>query len=75
MTQRKFKPTTRGGYWVRGVEVIESDSVYVLQAQVGNHSSQPLSKDLLDWHWETFTSDGTYRILHTSSFDLIEEIQ
>ena len=75
MSQRKFKQTTRGGYWVRSIEVIESDSVYVLQAQVGNHLSQPPSKDLLDWHWETFTSDGTYSILHTSSFDLIEEVQ
>ena len=73
MTQRKFKPETTGGYWVRNVEQRETDGPYVLQAQVGNHTAQPPSDDPLDWHTETFTADGAYRIgNHQSPFDLIE---
>ena len=76
MTERKFKPTTRGGYWVRNIEAIESDSVYVLQAQVGNCSSQPPSDDPLYRHAETFTADGAYRVDRKETpFDLIEETE
>ncbi len=75
MSQRKFKPTTRGGYWVRNIDHAESDSCYVIQAEVGNHSSEPPSDDPRDWNRETFTSDGTYSILHVSNFDLIEEAE
>ena len=74
MTQRKFKPETTGGYWVRNVEDIETDGPYVLQAQVGNHTGQPPSDDPLDWHTETFTANGEYYDNGDQShFDLIEE--
>ena len=76
MSERKFKPTTRGGYWVRNIEVIETDSVYVLTGLVGNHSSEPPSDDPLDWHTETFTADGAYRVYRNETpFDLIEETE
>ena len=74
-TQRKFKPETIGGYWVRNVETRETDGPYTLMAQVGNHTGQPPSDDPLDWHTETFTADGKYNINHQSPFDLIEEQQ
>ena len=75
MADFKFKPTTRGGYWVRNIEDRETDGPYTLQALIGNHSSQPPSDDPLDWHTETFTADGKYNINHQSPFDLIEEAQ
>ena len=76
MTQRKFRDTTRGGYWVRGVQERETDGPYKLMAQVGNYTGQPPSDDPLDWHWEAFTADGAYRIgNHQSPFDLIEETE
>ena len=75
MTQRKFKPETRGGYWVRNVEMIESDGPYVLQAQIGNHSLYPPTDDELHWHWEIFTANGKYSINHQSPFDLIEDTE
>ena len=76
MTKRKFEPTTRGGYWVRGVEYRETDGPFVLQALIGNHSGQPPSDDPLDWHLETFMADGGYRVdFDQSPFDLIEETQ
>ena len=74
MTQRKFKPTTRGGYWVRNVETRETDGPYRLMAQVGNHTGEPPSDDPLNWHTETFTAQGAYRIGNDQSpFDLVEE--
>ena len=73
MTKRKFKPETRGGYWVRNIEPRETDGPYKLMAQVGNHTNNPPSDDPLDWHWEAFTAEGAYRIgSHQSPFDLIE---
>ena len=76
MADFKFKPTTRGGYWVRNVETRETDCVFVLQALIGNHSSQPPSDDPLDWHTETFRVNGAYRIdFDQSPFDLIEEAE
>ena len=76
MTQRKFEPETTGGYWVRNIEGRETDGSFVLQAMIGNHSSQPPSDDPLDWHVETFKADGSYRIdFEQSPFDLIEEAQ
>ena len=75
MTQRKFKPETTGGYWVRNIEPRETDGPYVLQAQIGNHSLYPPTDDGLHWHWEVFTTDGRYSINHQSPFDLIEEAQ
>ena len=75
MTQRKFKPETTGGYWVRGVEPRETDGPFVLQAQIGNHTLYPPPDDGLHWHWEVFTADGKYNINHQSPFDLIEVTQ
>ena len=74
MTQRKFyEPKTRGGYWVRNVESREAYGPFVLQAEIGNHTNNPPSDDPLDWHTETFTADGAYRIdSDQSPFDLIE---
>ena len=76
MTQRKFKPETIGGYWVRNIKPRETDGPFVLQAEIGNHTGQPPSKDPLDWHIETFTAKGAYRIgSDTSPFDLVEDTQ
>ena len=76
MTQRKFKPETTGGYWVRNVEDREAEGPYTLKAQIGNHSSQPPFDDQLDWTWETFTADGKYFSgTSKSPFDLIEETE
>lgn len=76
MTERKFKPETIGGYHVRNFKVRETDGPFKIMAQVGNHSAQPPSDDPLDWHWETFTANGKYRIGNQQSpFDLIEETE
>ena len=76
MTQRKFKPETTGGYWVRNVETRETDGPFVLQAEIGNHTGQPPSEDPLDWHVETFTANGKYKFNSDESpFDLIEETE
>ena len=76
MTQRKFKPTTWGGYWVENIEPRETDGPFVLRACVGNHSSEPPSDDPIDWHTETFTADGAYRFnSEDSPMDLIEETE
>lgn len=76
MTQRKFKPETRGGYWVRNIEAREADGPFVLQAEIGNHTNNPPSDAPLDWHVETFQADGAYRIDgEQSPFDLIEAAQ
>ena len=75
MTQRKFRDTTRGGYWVRNIQDRETDGPFVLQAEIGNHTNNPPSDDPLDWHVETFTADGKYNIDKQSPFDLIEETE
>jgi hypothetical protein len=70
---RQRQPTTRGGYWVRGIEPVDSESLdYELRGQVGNHSNQPPSEDPADWHWETWRSDGRYMVEKESVFDLME---
>ena len=64
---------TRGGFWVRGVELVNSDGKdYWLRGQVGNHSDQSLSEDPSDWTWETWRSDGRYMDDRGSGFDLVE---
>jgi hypothetical protein len=70
---RQWKETTRGGYWVRGIEPITGDG-YVdgLYGEVGNHSNEPPSEDPADWAWETWRSDGRYIIEKESVFDLME---
>jgi len=69
----KWKETTRGGYWVRGIEPIDREAEYYdLRGQVGNHSNQPPSEDPADWAWETWRSDGRYRDQKESVFDLME---
>jgi len=69
---RKWKETTRGGFWVRGVGPIDRQGEYCdLRGQVGNHSDQPPSEDPADWAWETWRSDGRYSV-NESIFDLIE---
>ena len=75
MSQRKFRDTTRGGYWVRGVQERETDGPYVLQAEIGNHTNNPPSDDPLDWHIETFTARGKYTPNKPSPFDLIEDTE
>ena len=75
MTQRKFKPETRGGYWVRNIRERKSLN-YPLEAEIGNHTENPPSDDPLDWHTETFAADGAYRVDgNQSPFDLVEETQ
>jgi hypothetical protein len=70
---RQWKETTRGGYWVRGIEPTNSDGYgYDLRGQVGNHSNQPPSEDPADWAWETWRSDGRYLYMMESPMDLME---
>jgi hypothetical protein len=70
---RQWKETTRGGYWVRGIEPINGDGYgYELRGEVGNHSNEPPSEDPADWAWETWRSDGRYIFCRESSMDLME---
>jgi hypothetical protein len=70
---KQWKPRTRGGYWVRGIEEIDSEAeFYDLRGEVGNHSNEPPSEDPADWARETWRSDGRYMIEKESIFDLIE---
>jgi hypothetical protein len=70
---RQWKPTTRGGFWVRGIGPINSDGYgYDLRGEVGNHSSEPPSEDPADWARETWRSDGRYMDHKESIFDLME---
>jgi len=70
---RQWKPTTRGGYWVKCIEPINSNGYgYDLRGLVGNHSDQPPSEDPADWAWETWRSDGWYMDCVESSMDLME---
>jgi hypothetical protein len=70
---RQWQETTRGGYWVRGIEEIDSEAEYYdLRGEVGNHSDQPLSEDPADWARETWRSDGRYVDHKESVFDLME---
>jgi hypothetical protein len=70
---RQWGPTTRGGYWVRGIEEIDSEAeFYDLRGEVGNHSNEPPSEDPADWAWETWRSDGRYVDHKESVFDLME---
>ena len=70
---RQWQPTTRGGYWVRGIEEIDREAEFHdLRGQVGNYSNEPPSEDLADWAWETWRSDGRYNDEKESIFDLME---
>jgi hypothetical protein len=70
---RQWKETTRGGYWVRGIEEIDSEAEFNdLRGEVGNHSNEPPSEDPADWAWETWRSDGRYMDHKESVFDLME---
>jgi hypothetical protein len=70
---RQWRPTTRGGYWVRGIEPVDSEGLdYELRGEVGNHSNEPPSEDPADWHCETWRSDGRYVDHKESVFDLME---
>jgi hypothetical protein len=69
---RQWKETTRGGFWVRGIEPVGSEGSYYVRGEVGNHSNQPPSEDPADWAWETWRSDGRYMIEKESVFDLME---
>jgi len=71
---RQWEPTTRGGYWVRGVEEIRNTFTDGMEfrGEVGNHSDQPPSEDPDDWAWETWRSDGRYNNVKYSVLDLIE---
>lgn len=69
----KWSDKTRGGFWVRGIELFDSDiKHYCLRGQIGNHSNQPPSEDPTDWTWETWRSDGRYMDHNGSGFDLME---
>jgi hypothetical protein len=73
---RQWEPTTRGGYWVRGIEEIDREAEFHdLRGQVGNYSNEPPSEDPLDWAWETWRSDGRYVDHKESVFDLMEVLQ
>jgi hypothetical protein len=70
---RQWQATTRGGYWVRGIEEIDREAEFHdLRGQVGNYSNEPPSEDLSDWAWETWRSDGRYLVEKESVFDLME---
>jgi len=70
---RQWKETTRGGYWVRGIEPFSSyECGYDLRGEVGNHSDQSPSENPSDWAWETWRSDGRYVAEKESSMDLME---
>ena len=70
---RQWQATTRGGYWVRGIEAVDSEGKYYeLRGEVGNHSNELPSEDFSDWHWETWRSDGRYNNVKESVFDLME---
>ena len=70
---RQWQATTRGGYWVRGIEEIDREAEFHdLRGQVGNYSSEPPSEDPADWAWETWRSDGRYMVGKESIFDLME---
>ena len=70
---RQWKETTRGGYWVRGIEPINGDGYgYDLRGEVGNHSNEPPSEDPADWARETWRSDGRYLHMMESPMDLME---
>ena len=70
---RQWQETTRGGFWVRGIEPVDSEgSDYELRGEVGNHSSEPPSEDPADWAWESWRSDGRYMVWKESVFDLME---
>ena len=70
---RQWKEATRGGFWVRNIEPVDSESLdYDLRGEVGNHSSEPPSEDPLDWARETWRSDGRYLNEMESSMDLME---
>jgi hypothetical protein len=70
---RQWKETTRGGYWVRGIEPVNGESLdYELRGEVGNHSSEPPSEDPLDWARETWRSDGRYLYMMEGPMDLME---
>jgi hypothetical protein len=71
---RQWKETTRGGFWVRGIEEIRNTFTdgMELRGEVGNHSNQPPSEDPADWARETWRSDGRYMAGKESVFDLIE---
>jgi hypothetical protein len=74
--KRQWQPTTRGGYWVRGIEEIDREAEFHdLRGQVGNYSNEPPSEDPLDWAWETWRSDGRYVDHKESVFDLMEVLQ
>ena len=71
--ERQWQATTRGGYWVRGIEPVGSEGYgWDLRGEVGNHSSEPPSEDPADWHWETWRSDWRYMVGKESVFDLTE---
>jgi hypothetical protein len=70
---RQWQDKTRGGFWVRGIEPVDSESLdYELRGEVGNHSNEPPSEDPADWAWETWRSDGRYLVEMESSMDLME---
>jgi hypothetical protein len=71
---RQWKETTRGGYWVRGIEEIRNTFTdgMELRGEVGNHSSEPPSEDPADWARETWRSDGRYNNVKESVLDLME---
>jgi hypothetical protein len=70
---RQWQPTTRGGFWVRGIEPVGSEGYgWDLRGEVGNHSSEPPSEDPLDWARETWRSDGRYLYMMESPMDLME---
>ena len=70
---RQWKETSRGGFWVRGIESVDSEGEYFeLRGELGNHSSKPPSEDPGDWSQQSWRSDGRYTLHTESILDLIE---
>ena len=71
--RRQWQDKTRGNYWVRGIEEIDSEAEYYdLRGEVGNHSNEPPSEDPADWARETWRSDGRYLHAFETPMDLME---
>ena len=67
MTQRKFKPTTRGGYLVRNIRHV--GGCYPIRAEVSRGKS---SDGHQLWLQHSFTGDGRFYYREESDMDLIE---
>jgi hypothetical protein len=68
----EFEDRTTGGFWVRNIKSRDLGGIYVISAQIGNHSSEPPSEDPKDWRQETYTATGRHLTWTESNFDLVK---